>query len=170
MWIVDRVSSSIGFCTACCLTKLTILASIFITCNQDQIIWRLYHVLVQLFVTGGMELPQVRSNRPVIFSKKDFLENFAKFKVRHSLQSIFFNKAADLVSGLRPVTLLKRLWHRCFPENFAKFLRTPSLKNTTCGCFCQLAERNFLSIETVAERVHELDDMDRIRSPANYQK
>ena len=32
-----------------------------------------------------------------------------------------FNK----VVGLRPATLLKmRLWRRCFPENFAKFLRT----------------------------------------------
>ena len=29
--------------------------------------------------------------------------------------------------GLRPATLLKKtLWHRCFPVNFAKFLRTPS--------------------------------------------
>ena len=33
-----------------------------------------------------------------------------------------FNK----VAGLRPATLLKqRLWHMCFPVNFAKFLRTP---------------------------------------------
>ena len=29
---------------------------------------------------------------------------------------------------LRPATLLKKtLWHRCFPVNFAKFLRTPFL-------------------------------------------
>ena len=27
--------------------------------------------------------------------------------------------------------LKKRLWHRCFPENFAKFLRTPFLQNTS---------------------------------------
>ena len=28
--------------------------------------------------------------------------------------------------GLSPATLLKkRLWHRCFPVNFVKFLRTP---------------------------------------------
>ena len=28
--------------------------------------------------------------------------------------------------GLRPATLSKkRLWHKCFPVNFAKFLRTP---------------------------------------------
>ena len=39
----------------------------------------------------------------------------------------FFNKVTDL----RPATLLKnRLWHRCFPVNFAKFLRTPFLQNT----------------------------------------
>ena len=33
---------------------------------------------------------------------------------------------------LRPVTLLKkRLWDSCFPVNFAKFLRTPFLQNTS---------------------------------------
>ena len=35
-------------------------------------------------------------------------------------------------SDPRPATLLKRkLWHRCFPVNFAKFLRTPFLQNTS---------------------------------------
>ena len=34
--------------------------------------------------------------------------------------------------GLRSATLLKkRLWHKCFPVNFAKFLRTPLLQNTS---------------------------------------
>ena len=38
------------------------------------------------------------------------------------MQESVFNK----VAGLRPATLLrKRLWHICFPANFAKFLRTP---------------------------------------------
>ena len=33
---------------------------------------------------------------------------------------------------MRPTTLLKkRLWHRCFPINFVKFLRTPFLQNTS---------------------------------------
>ena len=33
---------------------------------------------------------------------------------------------------LRPVTLLKRrLWHRSFPVNFAKFLRTPFWENAS---------------------------------------
>ena len=36
-----------------------------------------------------------------------------------------FNK----VAGLRPCRplLKKRFWHRCFPVDFAKFLRTPFL-------------------------------------------
>ena len=43
----------------------------------------------------------------------------------------------------RPVTLLiKRLWHRCFPVNFAKFLRILFLQNTSGGCFCN--ENHFL--------------------------
>ena len=37
----------------------------------------------------------------------------------------------DKVACLRPTTLLKkRLWHRCFPVNFAKLL-TPFLRNTS---------------------------------------
>ena len=59
-----------------------------------------------------------------VFCTKGVLRNFAKFSGKHLCQSLFFNK----VAGLRPATLLKkRLWHRCFPVNFAKFLRTPFL-------------------------------------------
>ena len=55
--------------------------------------------------------------------KNDVLRNFTKFTAKHLCQSVFFNK----IAGLRPATLLKkRLWHRYFPVNFAKFLRTPS--------------------------------------------
>ena len=55
------------------------------------------------------------------------LRDFAKFTGMHLCQGLIFNK----VAGLRSATLLKkRLWHRCFPVNFAKFLRTPFLQNT----------------------------------------
>ena len=60
--------------------------------------------------------------------KKGVLRNFTKFTGKHLCQSLFFNK----VAGLRPTTLLKkRLCYRCFPVNFAKFLRTPFLQNTS---------------------------------------
>ena len=47
-------------------------------------------------------------------------------------QSLFFNK----VAGLDPATLLKkRLWHSCFPENFAKLLRIAIFKDISDGRF-----------------------------------
>ena len=59
--------------------------------------------------------------------KKGVLRNLAKFTGKHLCQRFFFNK----VAGIRPATLLKKsLWHRCFPVNFAKFLRTLVLQNT----------------------------------------
>ena len=69
-----------------------------------------------------------RSSRPDVFCKKCVLRNFAKLTRKHLCQSLFFDK----VAGLRPATLLKkRAWRRCFPVNFAKFLRTPFLQNTS---------------------------------------
>ena len=57
--------------------------------------------------------------------RKGVLRNFAKFTRKNLCQSLFFNK----VTSLRPTTLLKkRLWYRCFPVNFANFLRTPFLQ------------------------------------------
>ena len=60
--------------------------------------------------------------------RKGVLRNFTKFTGKHLFQSLFLNK----VAGLRSATLLKkRIWHRCFPENFAQFVRTPFLQNTS---------------------------------------
>ena len=62
-----------------------------------------------------------RSSRPEVFCRKGVLRNFAKFIGKHLCQSFFFNQ----VPG-RPANLFRKiLWHRCFPVNFAKFLRTP---------------------------------------------
>ena len=77
-------------------------------------------------------LLNVRSSRLEVFCRKDVLRNFAKFTGKHLRQSLSFNK----VAGLRPATLLKkRLRYMCFPVDFPKFLRTPSLQNTPGGCF-----------------------------------
>ena len=63
-----------------------------------------------------------------MFYKKGVLKIFTKFTEKQLRQSLYFNK----VAGLRLATLLKkRLWHRCFPMNFVKFLRTPFLQNTS---------------------------------------
>ena len=76
------------------------------------------HLLVSLIVdVSASYKKQLRSSRPEVFCKKGVLRNFAKLTGKHLCQSFFFNKAATL--------LKKRLWLRCFPVNFAKFLRAP---------------------------------------------
>ena len=65
---------------------------------------------------------QLRNQSPDVFFKKGVPENFAEFTGKHLCQSLFFNK----VASLRPAILLqKRLWHKCSPVKFVKFLRNP---------------------------------------------
>ena len=52
--------------------------------------------------------------------KKDVLKNFAKFIGKQLCQSLFLNKVVGF-----------RLWHRCIPVNFVRFLRTALLQNTS---------------------------------------
>ena len=74
--------------------------------------------------------------------KKGVFRNFAIFTVKHLCQSLFFNKVADLrlqvctwptidifSRAWSTALLKKRFWHRWFPVNFAKFLRTTFLQN-----------------------------------------
>ena len=80
------------------------------------------------FLNNLLSRDMFRSSRPKVFCKAGVLKNFAKFTEKHLWQSLFFKK----VAGLRPAALLKkRLWHRCFPVNFRKFLRTPFLQVTS---------------------------------------
>ena len=73
-----------------------------------------------------------RNSGPEKFCEKGVLKNFAKFTTKHLCQSLFFNK----VAGLRPATLLKTTpWHRCFPVNFEKFLRTSFYETALSNCF-----------------------------------
>ena len=61
--------------------------------------------------------------------KKVFLKNLQNSQ-ENTYARVFFSffKKSCRPFGLRPVTLLKkRVWHRCFPVNSAKFLKTPFL-------------------------------------------
>ena len=59
--------------------------------------------------------PTCRSSSPEVFCENGVLRHFAKFTGKHLCQSLFFNKVAG---------------HKCFPENFSKFLRTPFFYRT----------------------------------------
>ena len=58
------------------------------------------------------------------------------------------HQRCSMKKGLKSATLFKkRLWHRCFPVNCAKFLRTPLLQNTSGRlllCFMAFSDWEFL--------------------------
>ena len=90
-----------------------------VTCSPELHPLQMYfkNILIWMIAVG-----RNRSNHPRCSVRKGVIRNFWKLTGKHLRQSLFFNK----IAGLRPVTLLKkRLWHRCFLVNVAKFLRTP---------------------------------------------
>ena len=69
-----------------------------------------------------------RSSHQRCSIKNDIFKNFEKFTGKHLRRSFFFNKVAGLIR--KPLSK-KSLQYRCFPVNFARFLCTDFLKNTT---------------------------------------
>ena len=69
-------------------------------------------------------LKKYRSSRLEVFCRKGVFRKFEKSTGKNFCQSLLFNKNA----GQTTVTLLKkRFWYWCFPVNFSKFLKTPSI-------------------------------------------
>ena len=106
------------------LWKITKKLSKFVELDKKQLLLKLTFREGPDYTSGFCNIFCFRSSPPELFFKKGLLRNFAKFRGKLLCQVVFFNK----VAGLSPATLLKkRLWHRCFPVNFAKFLRSPFL-------------------------------------------
>ena len=82
-------------------------------------LFKTYHIPRVLTKTKISGHYTIRSSHRRCFVKNGVLRNLC--------QSLFINK----VAGLRPASLLKkRLFCKCLPVNFAKFLRTSFLQNT----------------------------------------
>ena len=60
-----------------------------------------------------------------VLKEKVFLEILQNSQEEICTRASFSKKKRDSGTGVRASFLKKRLWHRCFPVNFAKFLRTP---------------------------------------------
>ena len=72
-----------------------------------------------------LSVSQSRGSRPQVVSEKSVLRNFEKFTGKYLCQSLYWH-----------ATLLKkRLWHRCFPVNFVKFLWIHFSQKTSGGWF-----------------------------------
>ena len=66
------------------------------------------------------------SSLPEVFFKKRVLSNFEIFTGKHLCQSLFFSRVAGLKKSFLACNFI-RFWHRFFPVNFAKFVRTSFL-------------------------------------------
>ena len=74
------------------------------------------------FFTGKFTNFLQKQKQPVeVFCKKGVLKYFAIFTWKHLCWSLF--------AGLQACNFIKRLRHRCFPVNIAKFLRISISKN-----------------------------------------
>ena len=52
-----------------------------------------------------------------------------------SSKQVFLKILSNSQENIYATLLIKILPQKCFPVNFAKFLRTPFLQNTSTGCF-----------------------------------
>ena len=94
------------------------------------------------FIRFSMQyITTIRSSRSLMFFEIGVLKACNIHRKTPVLESIF-SKAATLVACN---FIKKRLQHRCFPVNIAKFLRKFYLKNTTGGCFCTLNSSGILN-------------------------
>ena len=64
----------------------------------------------------------IQKQPPEVLCEKGLLRNFVEFIEKHMYRVPFLIKLQ---------ALKKRPWYRCFPVNFAKFLRTSFLHNTS---------------------------------------
>ena len=97
--------------------------------------------------TKNISISISRSSHQRCSVKQVVLRNFRKLTGKYLCQSLFYNKVASLSPFLK-----RRLWHMCFPVNFAKFLRKPFLQNTsgqlllnkaTCSSYVILVKKYF---------------------------
>ena len=86
-------------------------------------LWTSKYRLCMLFMLSFVQVNVIQKQSPEVFCKKEVFKNFAKFTGKHLCQNLFFDK-------------IKRLWHGCFPVNFAKILRTLSYWTPLDDCYC----------------------------------
>ena len=94
------------------------------------------------FIQFSMQyITTIKSSRSQMFFEIGVLKVCNIHRKTPVLESLF-----SKVASLEACNFIKkRLQHRCFPVNIAKFLRKFYLKNTTGGCFCTLNSSGILN-------------------------
>ena len=93
-------------------------------------------LLMKLLSVNMMIKSNLRSSHRRCSGKKRLLRNFTKIHRKTPVrESLFYQSCKPQLA----ILIKKRLWHRCFPVNFAKSLRTSFFYRTLLSdCFCNL--------------------------------
>ena len=97
---------------------------------------------------------KAQKQTPEVFcNKRCSYYKFRKIHRKTPVSESFFYKVAGW-----PVTLIKkRLWHRCFPMTFAKFLRTPISQNTSERLLLKI--KNITGVQKIQFALHIFNQM-----------
>ena len=96
-------------------------------CNPIFLIKKISNSFISNFQKTLMQ-PFACFMQNLILYKICVLKHFVNFTEKHLCWSLIFIKVAIWIAA---TLSKKRLWHRHFADNFAKYLRTSSLKNTS---------------------------------------
>ena len=118
-----RVELVLHSCCSCrqCRTRVARLALVSLV-SGTRVVNQTRSIIARVFflITFARQFFEKESTAqkqpPDAFIIKRVLKNFARFTGKHLHWKLFLNKVA---------ILKKRLWHKCFPVDFAQILRTP---------------------------------------------
>ena len=126
MYIYNFKSHKLLFSACWFKEQLLIFANILLNIILQRRRFNLsLYIFIQRYIGGRGESNIIirQKQPPETFYKKEVLRDFPMFTGQHVCWSLFLIKlqAWNFIK--------KRLQHRCFPVNTAKFLRAPILKN-----------------------------------------
>ena len=88
---------------------------------KSAVIFIIFKILIDLTLTQTKEPSEV-------FCEKRYSQKFCKIQRKTHVPKSLFKQSCRPQAGN---FIKKRLWHKCFPVIFAKFLETPFLQNTS---------------------------------------
>ena len=111
---------------------LSLITFILLTLIAKLLMYRCQFIFLMILISRHFKELVIETVALTYSAKKVFLE------ISQNPQENTCARVSVIIKfeGLRPATLLKkRLWRRCFPVNFVKFLRTPFYRTPLEDCF-----------------------------------
>ena len=105
--------------------------------------------LISMFLSFTITFPFIQKQRPELFCTKICSKKFGKIHRKTPVPESLF-----LIKFAASTLLKKRLQHRCFSVNLAKFLRTPFLRSSSGRLllFIVIPKEKYLVAHSISSR------------------